>query len=283
MQTNIFPEEYNRIINEKTNSKISEARSRHSDRKDSIYSILTPAPQGGGVLWGAMIGIFGGFIACSCVCVLNNNAGAGFATWIVISIICAGVGFAIDKLLKNSYEDDRNKVDTRIKEEERRFENEIQKIQNDAEIEEKRYCDEFENNAQNLSVQFAESELAKEVIEWMTDGFSKMIDATDRRGHVEKIEVPFMFKVFNNKIICNLGTFDFELKRCRNLTSPLEQTALARAIVSAMQLNIIMQYPKDVSGTETSINISYAYTNECPIITITYVAPNGNYKAVRSW
>ena len=117
----------------------------------------------------------------------------------------------------------------------------------------------------------------------MTNGFCKTIDAADRRGHVEKITVPFVFNVFVDKITCNLGTFDFELKRCRSLNNPLEQTALARAIVSAIQLNIIMRYPKDSSGTDVSIDISYSYTDEYSATTITYVAPNGHYKAVRGW
>lgn len=145
------------------------------------------------------------------------------------------------------------------------------------------YVKNFELAAQQESVKFAESSLAKEVIEWMTAGFSKTIDAADRRSHIERISVPFSFNVYANKITCNLGTYDFEIKRCSNLTSPIEQTALARAIASAIQLNIIMQYPTDESGTGISIYIDYAYTAKCPTTTVTYVAPNGNYKTVKQW
>ena len=141
----------------------------------------------------------------------------------------------------------------------------------------------FESNAQKMSVDFAESKLATEVINWMTDGFSRTIDATDRRSHIEKINVPFSFNVYTNKITCNLGTYDFEIKRCADLTSPLQQTAIARAIASAIQLNITMKYPKDVTGTEFVLNTSYTYIGDCVSVVITYTAPNGNYQSVQSW
>lgn len=283
MQTNVFPSEYNRTVDERTNSRVSEARQRSSSRIQSINNSRTSVPQDNGSFWGMMIGLFGGFIACSCVCISNDSAGAGFGTWVVVGIISIVIGVLIDKSAQSAYDDNQANADYRVREEESSIENEVKKIQSDAQSEKNQYFSEFENNAQNLSVQFAESELAKEVIEWMTNGFCKTIDAADRRSHVEKITVPFVFNVFRDKITCNLGTFDFELKRCRNLNSPLEQTALARAIVSAIQLNIIMKYPKDSSGTDISIDISYSYTNEYPATTITYVAPNGNYKAVRGW
>lgn len=283
MQTNVFPSEYNRMVDSRTNNRVNEARQRSSSRIQSINNSRTSAPKDYGTLWGIMIGMFGGFIACSCVCISNDSASAGFGTWVVVNIISIVIGVLIDKSAERAYDDNQANADSRIREEESSIENVVKKIQSDAQSEKSQYFSEFENNAQNLSVQFAESELAKEVIEWMTNGFCKTIDAADRRSHVEKITVPFVFNVFNNKITCNLGTFDFELKRCRNLNSPLEQTALARAIVSAIQLNIIMKYPKDSSGTDISIDISYSYTNEYPATTITYVAPNGNYKAVRGW
>lgn len=282
MQTNVFPNEYNNTVDARTNNRVNEARHRSAGRIQAINNSRTSAPKDYVEMW-MMIGCFGGYIACSCACISKDSIVAGFGTGVVVAFICGIIGLAIDKSNKSSYEDSQANADSRVKEEEYFIEKEVQKIQSDAQIEKNQYFNEFENNAQNLSVQFAESELAKEVIEWMTNGFCKTIDAADRRSHVEKITVPFVFNVFNNKITCNLGTYDFELKRCRNLNSPLEQTALARAIVSAIQLNIIMKYPKDSSGTDISIDISYSYTNEYPSTTITYVAPNGNYKAVRCW
>ena len=200
MQTNMFPSEYNKTVDERTNNKIYEAKQRHNSRVESINKSRPSSPSEEGGTWGIGIGIFGGFIACSCVCISNDDVGSGVATWIVVAIICTIIGFAIDKIAKNSYENNQNNANIRIREEENSLEKEIQKIQSDAQKEKGVYFSEFENNAQKLSVQFAESELAKEVIEWMTNGFCRTIDAADRRSHVEIITVPFVFKVLSYKI-----------------------------------------------------------------------------------
>ena len=134
-----------------------------------------------------------------------------------------------------------------------------------------------------ISRRYAESALATEVINWMTEGFSRTIDAANRRSYVESISVPFSFNVHTDKIICNLGTYDFRIKRCANLTSPVQQTAIARAIASAIQLNITMKYPRDASGTDFVIDIAYSYTDTNVSVIITYAAPNGNYRPVQNW
>ena len=141
----------------------------------------------------------------------------------------------------------------------------------------------FEVEAQKMSVKYAESTLAIEVINWITEGFSGIIDAADRHSHIERINVPFSFNVYANKITCNLGTYDFEIKRCAYLTTPLQQTAIARAIASAIQLNITMKYPRDVSGTDFVLNISYDYAQDYVSVEITYTASNGNYCAAKQW
>lgn len=134
-----------------------------------------------------------------------------------------------------------------------------------------------------MSVQFAESQLASEVIDWMTNGYAKAIDSADRRSYIERINVPFLFKVYFDEITCNLGTFYFEIKRCANLNSPVEQTALSRAIASAIQLNVTMKYPKDASGTDVVTDISYSYGADYVEVRLNYSAVNGNYEAVRDW
>ena len=141
----------------------------------------------------------------------------------------------------------------------------------------------FEEEAKRRSVNYAESALAQEVIAWMTNGFCAAIDAFDRRSHVQKIDVPFMFNVYCNKITCNIGTYDFELKRCANLPSALDQAALNRAIAAAIQVNIMMKYPQDVTGTSVNVTTTYSYTKDSAVATLRYEAFNGNYKEVHNW
>ena len=132
-------------------------------------------------------------------------------------------------------------------------------------------------------MQYASSKVAQEVIEWMTSRFCQAIDAAKRDSYVETIEVPFMFRVFKDEITCNFGTYNFMEKRCQDLDTNLKQAALSRAIASAIQVSIIMKYPKDITGTQVKIDLSYKYSELASEATITYIAPNANFKAVREW
>ncbi len=153
----------------------------------------------------------------------------------------------------------------------------------------------FEKEAQKLSVNFANSTLAKEVIEWLATGFLKTVKAANRASHIEKIVVPFDFHVEKGEIRCNIGRYNFEEHRCERLQNVLAQTALARAIASQVQLNMIMQYDKDTSGTEYKIDITYKYPEQVKSsyyssqpgdyvsAHLVYTASNGNYKPIQKW
>lgn len=217
----------------------------------------------------------------------NYTLGFGCLGTIIFFPIGAILGYIIGRIIyKNvleKYEREVFEIDGEMKRLADELDCSIENLRNEYTKKYNDYVKSFENDTQQRSIQLAESSLAKEVIDWMTEGFSKAIDAADRSSHIQVIDVPFVFNVYRDKITCNLGTYDFEIKRCDNLTSPVEQSALAIAIASAMQVSIIMKYPKDVSGTDVSINIGYDYTAECSIAKITYVAANGNYQAKKSW
>lgn len=77
MQTNMFPSAYNRTVDERTNNRVNEAEQRYDSRVNSINSSRVSIPTGEGEFWAGMIGLFGGFIACSCVCISNESVSAG--------------------------------------------------------------------------------------------------------------------------------------------------------------------------------------------------------------
>jgi hypothetical protein len=284
MQNNVFPPVYKVQLDAACQSKINDERNKSKNREEQISKQRRDKLKNTGLSFGIVIGMIGGF----CVCIVKtdsdiDNSGKGLISWVVFIVIAVIMGMIIDKIAEHSWKNNEKGVAAQIADEKNNLENRIKDIREQEGKEYQQYIKEFEDNSQKMSVQFADSELAREVIEWMTDGFFRTIDSADRRSHVEQINVPFVFNVFYNKITCNLGTYDFEMKRCRNLNNPIEQNALARAIASAIQLNIIMKYPKDESGTDISINIIYEYTNEYSVTSITYVAPNGNFKSVRGW
>ena len=285
MQTNMFPPVFFAQSNNNMNAKINQSNNNFYQTRDSINKSRWRDPEKESFAFVSFcIGGVLGFFGCVTVCASDNDYWLwAIVTWIVVIAVSIGIGLGICALVQSMVDSRDRELDSMISTEAAKCDQINYNIQNQAAIEQQNYLDAFEQNAQNMSVQLAESELAKEVIQWMTDGFSKTIDAADRRSHIEQISVPFQFKVFVDKITCNLGTYDFELKRCRNLTSPLEQTALARAIAAAIQVNITMKYPKDASGTDRAVNFEFSYTDTHPVATLTYAAPNGNYQAVRSW
>ncbi|MFR8038665.1 MAG: hypothetical protein ACLU5E_01665 [Anaerovoracaceae bacterium] len=285
-----FPPGYKEDLDRKVNEQISIENQKCSEKQTQIYnSKKRTAPESNNYTMGfGVIGLIGGFFPCLWVGSQNNTGilsmlFSGLATWAICIAIGAGIGYAVYSSRQSSYESNNNDIDALKSAERISSEQKIKQIRANAEREYKEYCRQFEAQAQSDSVKFAGSELAEKVINWMTLGFKKTIESADRRAHIEKIEIPFIFNVYSNKITCNLGEFDFEVERCRNLTTPLEQTALARAIATAIQLNITMEYPKDLSGSEIVIDIHNEYYPNYVSTKIVYKAPNGNYEAVKSW
>lgn len=283
MNLNVFPPVYNNQLESQAQNDVSSETSQNYQRVNQLNSGRGNEPtigdwSGGGFCIGLVIGFF------VCIGVCNSSGyGDGFGTWVFCAIIGTVLGAVFCVVAKGTYSNNISVIESRIDQSNRDYQNRVSNIQRTKDQQTVEYLKAFENEAQNQSVRLAESELAKDVISWMTDGFCKTINSADRRPHVEQINVPFIFNIFKKKITCNLGTFDFELKRCRELRDPVEQTALARAIASTIQLNLVMKYPKDASGTDISININYSYTNNSVTASITYIAPNGNYQRVKDW
>ncbi len=314
MQFNQFPYSFLQELDRVTNQKINQVTQQkneaihrlNTNNNNTVHNLSssknTSEPKygqfaGGGFITGLVVGAF--------VCFTNGDAidakinfsdsiGSAFMFWLMFGAIGAVIGLILcglvasaqngsNRSIDNQIATAKNNTEQRIADETQKCEEAIQKIRDDANYQYQNYLSGFNAEAQKMSVRFAESPLAVEVIDWMTNGFAKTIDAADRRSHIQEINIPFVFRTYRNKIECNLGTFDFEIKRCDELETPLEQTALTRAIASAIQLNITMKYPQDASGTSVVTNITYDYKNDNVMATIVYTAPNGNYKATRGW
>ncbi len=289
MSFDYFPPSYNKKLDAMAQDSIDRENKRSQERQTDIKNQPGKTPEAASiVMGGGIVGAVVGFFVCA------NDVSSGFSNddwgpiaslglWIlyaIIGLIAGGIIYGFVKAKHNSNTSDASVwAQNEISASKNRIEDIIKKKEQDA----RTYYQQFEAAAQQMSVQFAESQLALEVIEWMTNGFIKSINAADRRTHIQSINIPFVFYVYKNKITCNLGTYDFELKRCRNLNGPLEQTALARAIASAIQLNITMKYPQDSSGTNIVINTTYAYNDDHVSASVIYTAPNGNYRTVRDW
>lgn len=262
---------------------VSTRESQCNQRIQQLNSAKKKDQAGIGIGLAWPVGLIGGFIACANVSCSQPSSWDGIGVLILWVVIACSLGGLIDLAVHTAWKKEIENTDELIAQTEREKEENVKEIRRNFNEDCKRYTSAFEKTVQDMSVQYAASSLAQSVISWMTEGFCRTIDAADRRSHIEMVNVPFLFNVYTNEITCNLGKFNFELQRCRNLNSPLEQTALARAIASSIQLNIVKKYPQDTTGSPVDVSISFSYTAECPIVTVTYIAQNFNYKPVRDW
>ena len=86
-----------------------------------------------------------------------------------------------------------------------------------------------------------------------------------------------------NKLEKKIFVFDFEKNRCQSISSPVDMAALARSISTHMNLELIMKYSQDMSGTVPTIKMRNSYDITNTITSVNYVAPNGNYKQTQTW
>ena len=202
MKINQFPHNYETQVKMNAERKVSEERSVSNSRIATIRQSV-PSKSVDGVEWffcGGFIGLIIGFFVCCGVGEATNSDGAAFGTWVAVTIICGIIGAVLAASNNSSRENSIKEADNEVELEKSRCEDAIKQINDDAKREIDLYKSKFEVEAQQMSVRYSESKLATEVIDWMTNGFSKTIDASDRRSHVEKINVPFSFKVYADKI-----------------------------------------------------------------------------------
>lgn len=143
----------------------------------------------------------------------------------------------------------------------------------------------YKNKVNEKSISFANSELAKEIIGLLSNEFARNINALSRTSNIQFITYTYSFRVYYNKITSDKALwFDFDEHRCRNLDDVTEQEALAKILATQVQLNTMMNYSEDPSGTPIKLNINYVYPNDqCVEVRLEYVALNGNYEQVRNW
>lgn len=154
------------------------------------------------------------------------------------------------------------------------------------------YNEQFEKAAQKLSNNFARSSTTMDVVQWCTQLLIRNILGANRSTYNEEISIECKITVEANKVEFNdYDTYNFNEHRCEPLEDGLSQVALLKAICTQIQPTMLLQYEKDPSGTEYSIEVNYYYTNaeddfdtKCiAAASLIYKAPNGNFKPLEKW
>ena len=290
-----FPDEavaiYKKQRMQRMDSDIQAERKLSQDKVEHIRNSLRfpKRPEEGSML---VICLCLGFVCGFAVCLPMNSIGAALSSFLITLFSFEMAGCIMDELRLERYEKSvENLKESSTKEiqaEKARCEALIQQMRNSAEADctqyRVRYQNRFDTQVQSQVLKLSDSETVRSIADWMTPGFSRMIDAADRSNYIEQIKVPYSFKVYPNRIESPAGVFDFMKERKQTLNGPIEQTALAIALASAIQTNIVMKYPQDTSGTNAVVDVS-PYNSEygSAMVRMTYSAPNGNFVNVQGW
>lgn len=302
----VFPSVYEEnIFNNECKPKEKEVTLRHLDEQDMLEKNRPQLNYKSST--GIVLAILGGIFITPCfgcggitsMITCMNMAGNGASDEnIFTTFLLTTIQFAIAIVViwlpifchkksvdKKSLEYQRavSEWNNRKKRSDETYRSELKRIENENHKKYMDYINEFERIAAENTVKYAESQLTNEIIEWVSKGFCKTINAADRREHIDFIRVPYVLKVYPNKVECNHGVYDFVEKRCQNLETPIDQTAFCMAIAVEVRLNVAMEYPKDITGTDVSFNISYHYRDNYVECELRYTAPNGNFTSARNW
>ena len=292
MNLSLFPDEYKRQRDLRMKREIEREKNKSKAKIESITNTLNRvenAPNSMGNMGLYMALGFGvSFLVCGSMCLSGETENA--LIWFGISgSISLLVGLYAGKKgtenYRNSVEEATSESHMAISAEQNRCAEALKAILKRSQEDSEKYAKEFDKSVQETSVRLLlNSETVRSIADWMTAGFSRMIDVADRSNYIEQIRVPYSFKVYPNKIESPAGVFDFMKERKKPLTGPVEQTALAIAVASAIQTNITTKYPQDKSGTNIIVDMS-PYTLECgsAMVGMTYPAPNGNFVRLEDW
>lgn len=285
MQIYKFPNDYENDLRIKANASINETNTHFDKRRNTLISrISKPQKISEHVIISGFVGFIIGFILGfrSC-CGPSASASRFFGTIFLVTAIFAIIGAIVGVIKKKNCEQNEQSIQSQIDQEREQTRNTINNINEQMKRECAQYKAAFEAEAQKMSTQYAQSALVGEVASFLLSQLVTEINCADRRSCIKEVGVNFVFEVHTYKIAYQKSVYNFKDNRCQNLSSPLQQTAIARAIASAIQYNVTKRYPKDASGTKYVLNTGYSYNADYVIVSIEYRATNGNYRNERSW
>lgn len=287
MRLDLFPNEYKNTVDCHAQDTIKRFE---ADRDKNIYQFQRSLPSEPTSkyaplfmgFFGAVLGVVIGFVVGAVADLIIHNHDYDYISYVIFGgsiVLLTSIGVIGGAVTVRS----ENRARRQIEMERANTEYITARIIDESKQKTADYLNLFEQEVKAKTDVYAESSLAKEVTLWMCEPFAESIANAERDSYIEKIDVPFNYNVFSDRITSNIGTFDFKKNRCENLGSRVEQAALARALAAAIQLEISIRFPQDSSGPDNRIDIKTSYGKDSADVEILYSAENGYYKPIRSW
>lgn len=317
MQFDLFPPKYKDQslgeIHYERDRITKDEEKRHNERCRYISSQLS-ANTAPNLVWkialpiiGAVVGMFQCAIIPDFLSIFwellqspGPSLGASFLCFLVPILVGLLLGLFIDARSMKKFEKERDENAARLALEQIR---EDQLYRQNVERINREYCEKeqklndyesaFQNAAKQLCPVFDRSEIAGLLAATLADFFLESIKKEKREKSIEKISVRLTVSVYPGYVQYHCidsetgwtirKDFSFAQQRVRDLTGPLEQTALARVVAVRTKSNIKTKLPTDPSGTDYDISIKPTFFHDYVSAELLYTANNGNFVPSRNW
>lgn len=203
---------------------------------------------------GIIMGIFGGIVSA-----------------VIVGGIIAGLGMLVEEKLVNKV---RRKQVNQINEKFDYDVVDVKKKKTDISNEYRNkifeYKKEFYEESDKRTSKFIGNSVTDEIIQWMAAVIINDISTANRGPQISSVQKVLNFRVTEDKVTTSFGNYVFAEHRISNLADAAEAMALAKAVGTGLQTEVMAQFPMDPMGTPVRVNASYTDDGHAALGRITY-------------
>lgn len=250
-------------------------RYQYSDEKEKPVTNFFLSIATGGV---------GGLIAGSFMCV--GIALLGVETGLIPLTFFFGlpiVGTVMAYRSSITTKKDKEKKDRSMAELLQRHESAVKKIQDEVDLECREFDEGFEKEVSYKIEDFPQPPISQSWIQEFTNEFARKILSADRSSGIEKIEISFAMRTYTEELCSEQNKYLITKSMFRPLEGFAEQTALARSVASAVQVEVMTLLASNPSDSQYDISMDETYEGKAAVITLIYRAKNDHFQEMRNW
>ncbi len=229
------------------------------------------------VLWVVVIAIVPIF-ACVSVCNAmgaNRNdffpaAVAGLFAMVIAVLIIFGISFVLAWFADKAEGKKVSQIKGKLEYDVVGMEKKKSDIDNEYRNKISDYKRDFYAESDKRTIKFAGNPVTDEIIHWMAEVIINDIGAADRGAQASAVHKVLNFSVTEEKVTTAFGNYVFIDHRISNLTDAAETMALAKAVGTGLQTEIMAKYPTDPMGTPARVNAAYTDEEHAALGRVTY-------------
>lgn len=180
-------------------------------------------------------------------------------------------------------EKDKAKRDRRMAEQQQQYEAAVKKIQDAVDLECREFNEGFEKEVSYKIEDFPQPPISQLWIQKFAGEFNYKISSADRSSGIEKIEIPFAMLTCAEELYSVKNKYLIMKEMFRPLEGFAEQTALARSVASAVQVEVMMLLASNPLDAQYDISMDETYEGNAAVITLIYRAKNDRFQEMRNW